>query len=182
MNVTGNFPPNVLDLIKKGRRYTFNDRSVRSPRGQRSHRIVLQCRCGRFSMTNIISQAVSAALYRVPADSHRSARTIVRPSTLAVARNRARFPSTKVQCFTLSRLKLRQQKNLYAWCSRSNYPFNVFLFITFYFFFFFFEREIIRKTFAFFHKFFVMFDRRFGLFFLIRANHLGDINARGPDL
>lgn len=93
----------ALDLINKKADDTH---SMTVPSGQRSHRIVLQCRHGRFSMTNIISQAVSAALYRVPADSHRSARTIVRPSTLTIARNRARFPPTKVQCFTLSRLKL----------------------------------------------------------------------------
>jgi len=41
---------------------TGDTHSVTVPSGQRSHRIVLQCRHGRFSMTNIISQAVSAAL------------------------------------------------------------------------------------------------------------------------
>lgn len=144
---------NVWVLIKKkGRRYIFNDRSVRSPCGQRSHRIVLQCRYGRFSMTNIISQAVSAALYRVPADSHRSARTIVRPSTLAIARNRVRFPSTKVQCFTLSRLKWQQKKS-YAWCFRYNYPFS---FTVFYFLQFFLIKKISLLIFIFFfYKFFV---------------------------
>lgn len=170
---------NVLDLIKKGRRYTFNDRSVRSPCGQRSHRIVLQCRYGRFSMTNIISQAVSAALYRVPADSHRSARTIVRPSTLAIARNRVRFPSTKVQCFTLSRLKLQQKKS-YA-CFRYNYPFNVLPSLYFIFCNFLLIKKIFLLIFIFsFYKFFVWWIIRISFF--IRANNLRDINARGPDL
>jgi len=106
-------------------------------------RIVLQCRHGRFPMTNIISQAVSAALCRVPAALHRSARTIVRPSTLTIA------PDFRQRKFNASRYRVRNYSNKRN-CTRS-VP-NIIISSTFFFY-------------VLFCNFFLVFERNY-LFFL----------------
>jgi len=147
VNVIGNFPPKRFESDEKKAGDTH---SVTVPSGQRSYRIVLQCRHGRFPMTNIISQAVSAALCRVPAGLHRSARTIVRPSTLTIA------PDFRQRKFNASRYRVRNYGNKRN-CTRS-VP-NIIISSTFFFY-------------VLFCNFFLVFERNYFLPFFVNFLYL----------